>query len=112
VKDDTNAANVLGRAVFVHEQLMGHVSGVLVDAGGKRPIGLEVTAAGRPARFLPWVAATLRGRAVVAASAFLLLDSCDPYVEQGALLCRDQRELDALTDADVSRAAVAGMNRS
>jgi hypothetical protein len=106
------AARVLGRAVVVDGEPVGHVSGIFVDAVGARPIGLEVASTGRPARFLPSVAATQRGAAIVAASSLVLVDSCDQYVERGAVLCREQRELAALLDGWVSEVAAVGTARS
>ena len=99
---------VLGRPVLVFDEVVGHVRGVFLDGSGSRPIGLEVVSPGRTNRFLPWAAATLEGGAVVAASAFLVFDSGEPYLERGAVLCRDADELDRLSEGDVSQPLVMG----
>ena len=106
------AADVLGRAVLVNDELVGYVSGVFLDVARSRPIGLEVTSAARARRFLPWVAVTRRGRELVAASAFLLYESCQPYLEHGAVLCRERGELADLASRGVSRAVAAGIASS
>ena len=99
---------VLGRPVLVCDEVVGHVRGVFLDGTGSRPIGLEVVSPGRTNRFLPWVAAKLDGGALVAASAFLLFDSCEPYLERGAVLCREADELDRLSEPDVLQTLVVG----
>ena len=105
------AADVLGRPVLVHDEFVGRVSGVFLDATRTRPLGLEVTSPGRPARFLPWVAATLQRGSVVAASAFLLFDSRELSVERGVVLCRERSELGG-RNGDVSNAAFLGTGAS
>ena len=101
-------ARALGAPLLVHGEMVGHVSGVFLDADGERPVGAEVTMHDRSTRFVPWVALTTRGeRGLVAASAFLLLDSCEPYVELGAVICRDRARLAEL-GSDVSRVPTVG----
>ena len=87
--------DVLGTPVRVLGRRVGYVSGVLLDASDSRAIGLEVMSPDRVPRFLPWVAARSDGDAGIDAySVFLLSDSCEPYLEQGAVICRDQQQLE------------------
>lgn len=104
--------DVLGTPVSVLGGVVGYVSGVLLDASESHPLGLEVMSPDLGPRFLPWVAADLDddGR-IDGYSAFLLLDSCVPYLEQGAVLCRDQAQLDMIAD-EVSHVALVGTKRS
>ena len=60
---------------------------------------------------LPWVAARFDGDGCIDAySVFLLIDSCEPYLEQGAVICRDQDQLDGIVD-EVSSFGLAGTTR-
>ena len=100
---------IIGRRVAVEGQDAGHVTGVLVEAMGS-PIGLEVTDAALVRRFLPLVAAHTGSGIVKVASALLLVDSCDAYVDRGAVLCRDAACFSELARArgDVSHSVAAG----
>ena len=100
--------DVLGTPVGVLGARVGHVSGVLPDASESCPLGLEVTAPDATPRFLPWVAAAFDddGR-IDAHSAFLLSDSCEPYLEHGAVLTREQERI-ARIAGEVSKEAFAG----
>ena len=104
--------DVLGTPVGVLGRRVGYVSGVLLDASESRAIGLEVMSPDLVPRFLPWVAARFDGSGCIDAySAFLLIDSCEPYLEQGAVICRDQDQLDRIVD-EVSSFGLAGTKRS
>jgi hypothetical protein len=100
--------DVLGTPVGVLGRRVGYVSGVLLDASESRAIGLEVMSLDLVPRFLPWVAARFCDDGCIDAySAFLLLDSCEPYLEQGAVICRDQDQLDRIVD-EVSSFGLVG----
>ncbi len=103
--------DVLGSPVAVRGRRVGYVSGVLLDASESRGIGLEIMSPDLVPRFLPWVAARFGGDGIDAYSVFLLIDSCEPYLEQGAVICRDQDRLDGIAD-EVSSLALAGTERS
>jgi hypothetical protein len=104
--------DVLGTPVGVLGRRVGCVSGVLLDASESRAIGLEVTSPDLVPRFLPWVAASFDGDGRIDAySVFLLSDSCEPYLEQGAVICRDQNRLDEIAGG-VSNFAFSGTERS
>ena len=104
--------DVLGTPVGVLGRRVGYVSGVLLDASESRAIGLEVMSPDLVPRFLPWVAARFDSDGCIDAySAFLLIDSCEPYLEQGAVICRDQDQLDWIVD-EVSSFGLAGTKRS
>ena len=100
--------DVLGTPVGVLGERVGYVSGVLLDASESRALGLEIMSPDLVPRFLPWVAAAFDddGR-IDAHSAFLLIDSCEPYLEHGAVLTRDQERIDRIAD-EVSRVALVG----
>jgi hypothetical protein len=87
---------ILGAQLRVHGVTVGHVTGVLLDAPQVHAIGFEVSSPDGAQRFVPWVAATLGNGVVDAHSALLLVDSCDSYVDQGAVLCREPDDLDGL----------------
>ena len=104
--------HVLGTPVGVRGRRVGYVSGVLLDASESRAIGLEIMSPDLVPRFLPWVAARFDGDGSIDAySVFLLIDSCEPYLEQGAVICRDQDRLDGIAD-EVSSLALVGTERS
>lgn len=103
--------DVLGTPVGVLGRRVGYVSGVLLDASESRAIGLEIMSPELVPRFLPWVAARFDDDGIDAYSVFLLIDSCEPYREQGAVICRDQDRLDGIAD-EVSSLALAGTERS
>ena len=104
--------DVLGTPVGVLGRRVGYVSGVLLDSSESRAIGLEVMSPDLVPRFLPWVAARFDGDGCIDAySAFLFIDSCEPYLEQNAVICRDQDQLDGIVD-EVSSFGLAGTRRS
>jgi hypothetical protein len=90
---------LLGRTVRVGDVLVGQVSGILVDAGTTRAIGLEISGAGDARRFLPWFAAHVDESVVSVDSAFLLVDGIEGYERRGALVLRDAAGLTALSAA-------------
>jgi hypothetical protein len=47
-------------------------------------------------------------RVLQAESALLLVDSAGPYVERGAVMCRDPEQLGRLVAVDGGRLSVAG----
>ena len=109
--------DVLGTPVGVLGRSVGCVSGVLLDASESRAIGLEIMSPDLVPRFLPWVAARFDGDGCIDAySVFLLIDSCEPYLEQGAVISRDQDQLDGIADEvsnfEVSSFGLAGTKRS
>jgi hypothetical protein len=63
-------------------------------------IGFEVTSPDGAQRFLPLVAATFRSGAVDASSALLFVDSCDSYIDQGAVICREAAALDGIVASE------------
>jgi hypothetical protein len=86
------------------------VSAVFLDAPGTKLIGLEVSSADGGRRFLPWVAASVGGRVVEAASSLLLVDASDDYVRNGAIRFVDDASLDGLRatrDGEVQEVSVA-----
>ena len=91
----------------------GRVTGVLFDAAEQHVLGLEVTGSDLARRFLPWVAATSGDGGLVIGSPMLLVESCDAYLERGAVLVRDAEAfgilLSRLHSRDVSTGLVAGM---
>jgi len=103
--------DVLGTPVGVLGRRVGCVSGVILDASESRAIGLEVMSPDLVPRFLPWVAASFDGDGWIDAySVFLLSDSCEPYIEQGAVICRDREQLHEIAGG-VSNLAFAGIER-
>jgi hypothetical protein len=90
------SAGLLGRAIRVGTVRVGEVTGVLVDAGQLRPIGLEVASGGGARRFLPWFAASVEPEGVRIESALLLVDEVDAYERLGARTLREPEELDEL----------------
>ena len=103
--------HVLGTPVGVRGRRVGYVCGVLLDASESRAIGLEIRSRDLVSKFLPWVAACFDDGGVDAYSVFLLSDSCEPYLEQGAVICRDQGRLDGIAD-EVSSLALVGTEKS
>jgi hypothetical protein len=108
VTEERPLRDVLGARVSVRGELVGHVSGVLLDGSESRAIGLEITSAGLRRRFLPWVVATFGDEGIDALSAFLLIDSCEPYLDQGAVLCREPERLDEVPPREVSTIGLVG----
>jgi hypothetical protein len=103
--------HVIGTPVGVRGRRFGYVSGVLLDASESRAIGLEIMSPDLVPRFLPWVAARFDGGGIDAYSVFVLSDSREPYLEQGAVICRDQDRLDGIAD-EVSSLALVGTEGS
>lgn len=103
-------ADVLGAAVCVGDLRVGAVTGIFGDAGFGRVIGLEVTGHDGTRRFLPRVAAPVRGRVVQLPSAFVLVETgeLDGYGRLGAVVVRDPLQLAGLgidSDGHVHRPA-------
>ncbi len=104
--------DVLGTPVRVLDRRVGYVSGVLLDASESRALGLEIMSPDRAPRFLPWVAVAFDDDGTIDAhSAFLLIDSCESYLQHGAVLSRDQERLDRIAD-EVSSVALVGTEMS
>jgi hypothetical protein len=84
---------------------VGTVTGVYGSEGFGRAIGLEVAGPDGRRRFLPWVASVFDGDVVRVRSALLLVETGgrDSYMQLGALLARDPRDLEGLAASSTGR---------
>jgi hypothetical protein len=92
------AASLLGSAVHVSGSRIGHVTGVYVDPGSARALGLEVRTPDRRMLFLPWVATYARGGHLTADSSLVFVDvsDLDGYTHRGAIVHHDPDALDSV----------------
>jgi hypothetical protein len=89
---------VLGAPVRVEGAVVGHVAGVVGDAGFTRVIGLEVIGRDGTARFLPWAAASHLSGEVSVSSRLVLFEARElqEYARHGAVTRRSLEEVAVL----------------
>ena len=78
-----SAVHLLGKPVLLHEELLGWVVDLMLDAARERVLGFVVEDGSGGQRFLPFAAAQAATDEVVVGSALMLLDDVGFYRKRG-----------------------------